>query len=149
MDFTNLQGIFSEWGWLIAAAVLIAFEILAPGVFFLFFAFAAFIVAGIAFVLDIGWQYEVLIFAIVGFLSMYAGRKYFRSEQTVHEDNPINDPMMAFIGDVVTLHTDIENGTGKAKIKDSVWTVLGDDAEAGSKVKIIGKNGQKFTVDAV
>ncbi|MGL1919692.1 MAG: NfeD family protein [Hyphomicrobiales bacterium] len=149
MDFTNLQGIFSEWGWLIAAAVLIALEILAPGVFFLFFAFAAFIVAGVAFIVDIGWQFEVLLFAIIGFLSMYAGRKYFKSEQAVHEDNPINNPMMAFIGDVVILHTAIENGTGKARIKDSVWTVLGADAAEGSKVKITGTNGQKFTVEPV
>lgn len=149
MDFSNLQGILNEWGWLIAAAVLIAFEILAPGVFFLFFAFAAFIVAGVAWVFDFGWQYEVLLFAIIGFLSMYAGRKYFKAEQNVLGDDPINDPMMAFMGDVVTLHSAIENGTGKAKIKDSVWTVLGADAAKGAKVKIIGKNGQKFTVEPV
>ncbi|PCI86217.1 MAG: hypothetical protein COB24_10360 [Hyphomicrobiales bacterium] len=149
MDLSNFQEILNEWGWLIAAAVLLGLEILAPGVFFLFFAFAAFIVAGIAWVFDFGWQYEVLIFALIGFLSMYAGRKYFKSKQVVHEDHPINDPMAAFIGDVVTLQTAIENGSGKAKIKDSVWTVLGDDAEAGDKVKIIGKKDQKFIVEAV
>lgn len=149
MDFTSFQSILNEWGWIIAAAVLIGLEILAPGVFFLFFAFAAFIVAGIAWVFDLGWQIEMLIFAVIGVLSMYAGRKYFKSAQVVHEDHPINDPMAAFIGDVVTLQSAIENGTGKAKIKDSVWTVLGDDADAGAKVKIIGKKGQKFMVEAV
>lgn len=149
MEAFNFYGVIGEWGWFIAAAILIGFEILAPGVFFLFFAFAAFIVAGIAWAFDIGWQYEVLIFALVGFLSMYAGRKYFKTNQVVHEDHPINDPMVAFIGDVVTLQTAIENGNGKAKVKDSVWTVLGDDAEAGAKVKIIGKKDQKFIVEAV
>lgn len=149
MDLGNFQDILNEWGWFIAAAVLIGFEILAPGVFFLFFAFAAFIVAGVAWAFDIGWQYEVLVFAVIGFLSMYAGRKYFKSAQVVHEDHPINDPMMAFIGNVVTLETAIENGSGKAKVKDSVWTVLGADAEAGTKVKIVGKQDQKFKVEPV
>ena len=145
----DLQNIISEWGWLIAAAVLIGLEILAPGVFFLFFAFAAFVVAGIAWVFNIGWQYEVLIFAAVGVVSMVWGRKYFKNNQIVAEDHPINDPMAAFFGDVVTLHTAIKNGTGKAKIKDGVWTVLGPDAEVGASVKIVDKQGQKFIVELV
>lgn len=145
----DIQNIISEWGWLIAAAILIGLEILAPGVFFLFFAFAAFIVAGISWVFNIGWQYEVLIFAIIGVVSMILGRKYFKNNQDVAESHPINDPMAAFVGDVVKLHTAIENGRGKAKIKDSVWTVLGPDAAAGTSVKIVDKQGQKFVVELV
>lgn len=149
MDMISLQNIIGEWGWLIAAAVLLGLEILAPGVFFLFFAFAAFVVAGVSWVIDMSWQYEVLIFVFIGFLSMYIGRKYFKSKQIIDENDPINDPMMAFMGDVVTLQSAIENGRGQALVKDGVWMVLGPDAEAGAKVRIIDKKDQKFIVELV
>ncbi len=149
MDYNDFQNIISEWGWWITAAVLILFEILAPGVFFLFFAFAAFIVASIGWAFDIDWQYELLIFAAIGFGSMFAGRRYFKNERLSFEEHPINDPMAEYIGRVVELHGAVKNGAGEIKLGDSIWVVTGDDAEIGRSVKIIGKNDQKFIVEAV
>lgn len=149
MGFTDYEMLIREWGWIILAAILLGLEILAPGVFFLFFAFAAFIVAAISWLFNFGWQIEVLIFALIGLASMYAGRRFLKKDREKLAEHPINDPMMALVGQIVVVETAIKNGTGKAKINDSLWTIIGDDAEIGANVKIVDKKDEKFMVEAV
>ncbi len=146
MDIGN---ILQEWGWFIAAGILILLEILAPGVFFLFFAFAAFIVAGISWAFNIGWQYEVLLFSAIGIASMYLGRRYFKKEREKYADHPINDPMAEYLGKEAVLQYAIVNGVGKIKINGLLWGVKGDDAKVGTVVKLVAKQGDKFIVELV
>ncbi|NRA88666.1 MAG: NfeD family protein [Rhizobiales bacterium] len=149
MNYVNFQDVFSEWGWFIAATILILLEVLAPGVFFLFFAFAAFIVAGVSWAVDIDWQYELLLFSAIGFLSMYGGKRYFKKEREKYNDHPINDPMAEFIGNKVSLETAIVNNIGKVQIKGVHWTVNGPDAEKDTIVKIVGKTDDRFIVELI
>ena len=50
------------WSWMIAAAVLFVLELIAPGIFFMWFGAAALATALIAFRYDITWQWQLIWF---------------------------------------------------------------------------------------
>jgi membrane protein implicated in regulation of membrane protease activity len=54
-----------------------------------------------------------------------------------------------YIGRTFSLIDPIENGRGKIKVDDSIWTVLGEDCSLGSKVKVTSVKGALFEVEQV
>jgi len=52
------------------------------------------------------------------------------------------------IGQVHALHTAIENGRGKIKIGDSLWSVRGPDMPAGERVRILAVQDLVLEVEA-
>lgn len=48
---------------------------------------------------------------------------------------------------MVTIEEPIENGIGKVRVEDTVWRARGEDAPAGSQVRIVGIEGATFEVE--
>src|ERR1700722_7425957 len=102
------------WNWLIFGIILMALELVAPGVFLFWLGLAALLVGLLSFVVHPSWQVQILLLA--GFAAPLFGR-WFRLE------NPIID------------------GSGTVRIDDTVWRVPGPDAPAGTRVRIVQADG--------
>lgn len=137
------------WSWWVLGLVLAGVEVLVPGSTFIWFAVAAVIVGALAFAVDMSWQVEVVLFAVLSLVVLLIGRRYYGGERPPADDGLVNDRLARQVGRVVVLHTAIANGTGQARLDDTVWRVEGPDLPAGTSVRIVGHRGGRLVVEAV
>jgi membrane protein implicated in regulation of membrane protease activity len=62
-------------------------------------------------------------------------------------DPLLNDRTARLTGQIVTVIGAIENGEGRVKVGDGIWTARGPDAAAGTQVRIVGADGQCLRVE--
>ena len=137
------------WNWLIVGFILMALELLAPGVFLIWLGLAALLVGLLSFAINLSWQLQLLTFAVFAVAAVPLWRRVARSNSTVSRSNPfLNKRTEALIGRVFTLEKPIIDGTGTIRIDDTIWRVAGPDAPAGSRVKIVQADGASLTVAA-
>ena len=142
--FTTL----GTWNWLIFGVVLMALELLAPGVFLFWLGLAALLVGLVSFAIDPSWQMQILMFAIFAAAAVPLWRRVALSNKAA--SNPfLNKRADALVGRVFTLEKPIIDGSGTVRIDDTVWRVAGPDAPAGSRVRIVQADGASLTVAAV
>ena len=136
------------WHWWIFAVVLVIIEILAPSFFALWMAIAAFL-TGLAILLapQLGWEYQLMIFAVLSVMSIVMWRRYYLKHPIVSDQPNLNRRGAQYIGRTVTLQTPIVDGVGKIKLDDSTWKVTGPDSAVGQKVRITGLDNVVFTVE--
>lgn len=133
-EFFPLLG---DWLWWVAAGLFLFLELLAPGIFFLWLAFAAAVTGLVDIVFDLPWQAELLIFAVVAAVSVYAGRRFYKGPATAPEDNPhLNKRHYNYVGKSYTLKEPIRDGRGRLSIEDTVWEIEGPDLPSGARVKV-------------
>jgi membrane protein implicated in regulation of membrane protease activity len=137
------------WNWLIFGFVLMALELMAPGVFLFWFGLAALLVGLVSFVLHPSWQIQLLMFAVFALVAVSLWRRLARSQREASESNPyLNRRAAALVGRVFTLEKPIVDGIGTVRIGDTVWRVAGPDAPAGSRVRVVQADGANLTVSA-
>lgn len=136
------------WHWTALGLGLMAVEIIAPSFFFLWLGGAALAVGLIMLALpDLWWSHQWTLFAILGFVSFFISRAMLKKKKGGHDAAAtMNKRGAQMIGQIVVLETAIENGFGKAKVGDTLWSVEGLDAPAGSKVRITGTEGTVLKV---
>lgn len=140
---------FSPWMWFIAALLLLMLELAAPGVFFLWIALAAAATGLVVMQVPLfspEWQF--LLFAVLAAGSTWAGRRYFRPNVDGGE-SLLNRGPVALIGRRCEITRAIRNGSGRARIGDSEWSVRGDDLPEGTAVEIVDVDGTVLIVRAV
>ena len=126
-----------DWVWFVAAAVLLLLELMSPGVFFIWLAIAAALTGVADNIFNMPWQLELLVFAVLSAVSVFAGRRFYNGPGMVPADNPfLNRRQMGYVGRTFTLRQPIEDGRGKLTIEDTVWEIEGPDLAAGSRVKV-------------
>jgi len=141
--FTTL----GTWNWLIFGVILMALELIAPGVFLFWLGLAALLVGLMSFGFNPSWQVQILMFAVFAAAAVPAWRRLARSNTSVSASNPfLNKRADALIGRVFTLEKPIIDGAGTVRIDDTIWRVAGPDAPAGSRVKIVQADGASLTV---
>ncbi len=138
------------WHWWAFGAFLLIVELLAPGMFFLWMAEAAF-VTGILLAVAPGldWQYQLISFSLLSVLSIFLFRKYLK-KHPIKTDRPgLNRKTDQYLGRVFTLEHPIVNGLGKIRVDDSTWKIQGEDCPAGTKIKVKAAEGVILKVDIV
>jgi len=136
------------WHWWVAAIVLVVIEALAPGAVFLWLGVSAAVVGLVLLVLpDLGWQGQVLIFAVFAVASIAGWRVYQRRHPTKTDRPTLNRRGEQYIGRELTLDAAIVNGIGKVRLDDTTWKVAGPDAPAGARVKVTGVDGTVLRVE--
>tara|TARA_R110002096_G_scaffold73270_17_gene173607 strand:- start:3406 stop:3861 length:456 start_codon:yes stop_codon:yes gene_type:complete len=150
MDFMN-ELTLNHWTWFVIALVLLVLEIALPGVVFLWMAMASVIVGGVVFFApDLGWEGQLIIFAVLSIISVYVGRTFLRRNPIETDDQNLNQRGRSFVGQTYRLISDMDNGRGKVRIGDTNWTVEGDfDGLAGDKVKVVDVDVTYLIVEPV
>ncbi len=151
-DLIALFSSFGYWSWLIAALILFALETVVPGVHFLWFGLAAFVVGvlvaivsgtGAADAFPLTWQ--LVVFALLSVATVFGVKRLTgRSPSEHHPD--INAPGSQFIGRTVVVEDAIVSGRGKVRAGDTVWLAEGEDAPRGAVVLVTGVNGTALVV---
>lgn len=128
--------------WFTLGIVLIILEMLLPGIFLMWFGISAIIVGAITFIIPIGTNAELILFAIISVLSVLAVifimRKVSPNTQSTVTQNLNQSRGSEFIGLTFTLDSKVINNNGKLNIGDTVWLIKGPDAIAGTYVSITG-----------
>src|SRR5436305_11703473 len=138
-----------SWNWLIFGLILMALELLAPGVFLFWLGLAALLVGLWSFAVDLSWQLRLLLFAVFSAAAVPLWRRLARRDGRASISNPfLNRRADALVGRVFTLEKPIVDGAGTVRIDDTVWRVAGPDAPAGSRVRIVHADGASLTVEA-
>ena len=136
--------------WWVPVILFIILALFVPGAFFLWMGIAAGLVGLILVVApDMGWQYQLMLFAIVSVVSIVVWRIYLNKHPT-HTDRPtLNMRGEQYVGRVFTLSEPVVNGIGKIKVDDTMWKIEGDDCDAGTKIKIIKTDGAVLKMEIV
>lgn len=136
--------------WAVLALVLIGLEMLAPGIFLLWFGFAA---AGVFLLVVLGLPLTALmqtvLFVIFSFVSVAVYFKYFRGKTNDTDQPLLNQKNQQMLGLVMNLESAIVNGHGRVKVGDAFWQVQGQDAEQGALVRVIAVDAGVLKVDLV
>jgi hypothetical protein len=144
----ELLDLFGDWTWWIIGGVLLIVELLLPGVFFIWLGLAALCVGAVDLFADLPWQGEVAIFAVLSVVMVLFGRPWLRKHHLVGTDQPtLNRRMYGYIGRTYFLDQAIENGRGKVRIDDTLWSVEGPDLPAGARVTVKEVRGLTLLVE--
>ncbi len=147
MDFELRWDVF---GWTVFALLLFGMEVLAPGAFMLWLAFAASLMVAIVWLIPgLSFLVQAVLFVVLGFISILIYRKWYRGQEVVSDQLALNRRTAQLVGRIVPLDRAIERGTGRVQIADAYWEVSGPDLPAGASVRIIGAEGMTLTVEAV
>jgi membrane protein implicated in regulation of membrane protease activity len=137
------------WNWLIVGLVLVALEVVAPGVFLLWLGLAALLVGLISLVVDWVWQVQVIAFAAFSVAAVPLWRRVAQQDVPNPESEFLNRRSDALVGRVFTLEKPIVDGSGTVRIDDTVWRVSGPDCPAGSRVRVVQADGASLKVETI
>jgi membrane protein implicated in regulation of membrane protease activity len=140
----------SHWTWWILALLLFLLELALPGIFFLWLGIAAAVTGLVVLIVaDLSWELAVTIFTVLSVVTAVIGRRFWRPRNIATDDATLNQRGLQYIGQVFTLETAIENGSGRVKVADGAWLVSGPDLPAGTRVRVTGVQGARLVVEAV
>jgi membrane-bound serine protease (ClpP class) len=134
--------------WWVIGIVLVIGEVVLPGTFLIWFAFAAFGVGLIGVVVDLSGMNQVVVFGLLSFASLSLGY-LMRKRRGDPEVPAFADRTQAYMGKTYKVVEAIENGQGKIQVGDSVWLAEGEDCPIGGSVKVIDSRGTVLLIDVV
>jgi inner membrane protein len=138
------------WHWWILGIGLVVLEVLAPGVIFLWVGIGAGLTGLILLVQPtMAWEVQLVLFGVLSVVSGIAGRVWVSRHPTESDQPLLNQRGAQYVGRTFTLEEPITDGTGKVKVDDSIWRIVGEDAPVGSKVKVVGSEGASLMVEGV
>ncbi len=134
------------WTWLIVGVALLALEIVAPGAFMLWFGIAAIVVGGLALLVAIPWQAQLILFVVLATVFVLIGRRYFSRSASKVASFGLNARGRRLVGTVVVLDEPVVDGRGRIRIDDTTWRVSGPDMPTGTRVRVVGADGALLSV---
>jgi len=135
------------WHWWILALVLLIIEMLAPSTVFLWMGIAAGVVGLVLWLVpDLGWEYQLLIFAVFSLASIVLWIGFFKNRIKASDEPTLNRRGQQYVGRILTLEQPIVNRRGSAHIDDTIWRISGPDLPAGTTVIVTGVAGTTLQV---
>ncbi len=128
-----------QYGWWTAGLVLLIAEMLVPGIFLMWFGFAA-LLTGVVDMLVPGldWRWQTVVFSVLSVALVFGIRPLIGRSLEAESDRPdLNRRLHSLIGQSADLVKPIENGHGEVRIGDTLWRVTGPDLPAGTRVRVI------------
>ncbi|RLA38196.1 MAG: NfeD family protein [Gammaproteobacteria bacterium] len=140
----------THWHWWVLAVFLIILEVFSPAAFFLWMGVAAG-VTGFAVLAqpELGWEYQLLIFALFSVVSIVSWRRYLVRHPIQTDQPSLNRRGEQYVDRLFTLEEPIVNGQGRIKVDDSTWKISGTDCAQGAKVRVVGVDGVILLVETL
>ena len=141
---------FGSWTWITLGIALLGLELAVPGVVVMWLGLAAIAVGAIGFFHELSWQIELVLFAALALMFIFAGRRFFARHGDETTDTPgLNERGKSHLGKQLTLGEPLVNGSGRVKIGDTMWRIEGPDLPAGAKVRVHEVRGATLLVEHV
>jgi inner membrane protein len=137
------------WHWWVAGLSLLIVETFLPGAIFLWLGISAILVGGLVLIAPgIDWQVQFVLFSVLSVAAIVLWRRYHPARQETDAEVPaLNRRGESYVGRVFTLDQPIVNGTGKLRVDDSQWRIVGTDVPAGAKVRVVQADGANLHVE--
>jgi len=139
--------------WVIAGLVLLASEMLVPGIYLLWLGLAALATALVHAVIgpDMATLAQVAVFSGFATISIYGGYQYFyrNGQNTNPEEGAVNRRGAQHVGEIYSVFTAIQGGRGKVSVGDSQWLASGPDCPVGARVRVMEVRGTMLVVQPV
>ena len=137
----------SGWLWAIGGVLLLALEILVPGVFLVWIGIAAIVTGIFALLFGIGLAGQLGLFALYSILAVMVGRRFYAVRGGDSVDSSLNDRAAQLIGRRVLAVQEIDEAGGRVRVGDSEWSARGGPAQPGERVRITGVEGNCLIVE--
>lgn len=141
------EGIEPHWIWIGLGLLLMALEMVVPGIFLLWFGVAAIVTGTIAFVLDLGLPFQIVNFVFLSLIAAYSAKRFLRDRPIVSSDPLLNKRGGRLVGDTAVVTQAFDGGTGRVRHGDSEWLARGPDIAVGERVRIVGSDGSLLLVE--
>ncbi len=144
----------SYWHWLAVGVLLMLVEILVPGVVFLWLGIAG-VLTGLllAALPDMGWQVQLVVFAVLSVAAIFLGRRFVASRQGPTDHPTLNRRGRSMVGTRATLRDATVSGRGRIRIGDTMWALrlASPDGElpADTEVTVVEVDGVTLVVREV
>lgn len=140
------------WNWIALGMILLALEILLPGVFLLWIGIAALLVGAASLALwKTGfwiWELQVVLFLALSVVAVYLGRRMIGSGDEQSDQPLLNRRSEQLIGRTATLREPISEGYGRIQLGDTLWRVKGPDLPIGAQVEVVSVQDSELVVAA-
>ncbi|MFE8035023.1 NfeD family protein [Thiohalocapsa marina] len=139
----------NPWLWLSVGAVLMALELLLPGLYLLWAGLGA-VVVGLLLALfpDLPVPAQLLLFALT-MLSMIGAGVLLQRRETARRQ-PLNRELQALIGQELIATTVFEAGRGRVRVADTTYAALCDaPVQPGQHVRVTAIEGGRLRVDVM
>ena len=133
--------------WLVAGLLLASAEMLVPGIFLMWLGFAAIITGVAAYLLPIGIEVQLTMFAVLAVVSVFAGRRWSGSNDIASDDPLLNDRLARLVGEMVVVDDALADGRGRVRVGDGVWPAEGPDMAAGTLARVTGARSGTLLVE--
>jgi len=147
----ELWNSFGPWSWWIVGVILLGLELLVPGVFVVWIGAAAIVLGALSLALwdkaFWGWHVQLLLFAVLSVVFAVLGRRFYNGKRTVSDEPWLNRRGESLVGRTATLSEPIQEGRGRIKLDDTMWSVMGPDLPVGSRVRVVAAIGRDLTVE--
>jgi len=141
------DGIEPYWIWLALGLLLVALEMIVPGVFLLWFGVAAIVTGAIAFVFDLGLPFQIVNFVFLSLIAAYSAKRFLRDRPIISSDPLLNKRGGRLVGESAVVTQALDGGMGRVRHGDSEWLARGPDIGAGERVRITGSDGAVLLVE--
>ncbi|KPF60731.1 NfeD family protein [Rhizobium sp. AAP116] len=139
------------WSWWVLGMLLLAAELVMPGVFLVWIGLGAILTGVLSLLLwDTGfwsWQIQSLVFAASAVAFTLAGRRLFTRLETSSDEPLLNQRGASLVGRTAVLAEPIREGRGRIRLDDTFWLVSGPDLPSGARVRIVSSDGRDLTVE--
>lgn len=132
---------------MILAAVLLILEMIAPGIFLMWFGMAAAATGLIVFRYDLAWQWQLIWFCGLSLATVLVVNRYLLKHPLESEQPLLNERGAQLIGRSFDLVDPIVNGRGSVSVGDTIWRVKGPELAAGTRIKVVGADGSVLKVE--
>ncbi|MDQ0321832.1 membrane protein implicated in regulation of membrane protease activity [Pararhizobium capsulatum DSM 1112] len=141
------------WGWWVLGLVLLAAEVVMPGVFLVWIGIAAILTGALSLLLWSSgfwmWQTQLVIFALFSVAAVLVGRRLVVRSGNTTDEPLLNQRGARLVGRTAVLEEPISEGRGRIRLDDTTWPVEGPDLSPGSRVRVIASSGRQLTVEAI
>ena len=144
-----MDGVEHYWIWLILGLALAVLEMLVPGVYLIWLAAAAIVIAAITFVSGPPLAIQVIGFVSLALIFAFSAKRWLRESPIESTDPLLNNRGGRLVGETALVTAAIESGSGRVRVGDSEWIARGPDAAEGARVRITGSRGSELLVEPV
>ncbi len=128
--------------WSALGIILMALEMLIPGVYIIWFGIAALLLSITLWLIPLAFEFQIALFALYSIGSVLVGIRVYRKGRANIDSGELNQVRgTEYIGHTLTLQEPITNGTGRIPLGDSSWGIIGENCPAGTTITIIAVTG--------
>lgn len=144
--FETLTG----WHWLALGIALLLLETLGIGGILIGMGAGAIILALLLSVVDMPWQWQLVLFGALSLAGTWVFWKYFRVKPAENATSKLNNRKAQLVGMRASLLQAVQSGRGKVQIQDALWTVTCEqDLPQGTLVEVVGYDDVSLHVKKV